>query len=212
VVRENGREGAEWIDAALVEYEAHRAEVLAEAQGQQQTLALGATAVGILFAGAFNVWDDRVLAVAAFLGAIPLLCILVLIQWAGRASGIMLVGVYLEGLECALREAYASPPAPVLTWERSLVNMRPSRWRPRYAWHEFGAVAVFAMLAAGSIALGAYRGYEQYTTLVVALVTLQVVIVSFFTAVLAWSLATVRKRARREFPRAGSFSSQSPTT
>ena len=69
------RHTTDWIEAALAEYGAHREEVLAEASGQQHTLALGATVVGILVAGAFNVWDDQLLATVAFLGAVPLLAL-----------------------------------------------------------------------------------------------------------------------------------------
>jgi hypothetical protein len=54
--------------------------------------------------------------------------------------------------------AYASAPPPFLTWEETLASMRQTqRWRQRYGWNDFGAIAVFALLAAGSIALGAYR-------------------------------------------------------
>lgn len=205
VTADSGRQPADWVAGALAEYEAHRAEVLAEAQGQQQTLALGATAVGILVAGAFNVWDDRLLATIAFLGAIPLLCTLILIQWAGRAFGLMRIGVYLEGLETALRSTYASPPPlPVLTWEKTLVSTRPSKWwRPHYGWNDFGAVAVFALFAAGSIALGSYRGYGGGEGgLVIVLTAIQGAVLLSFTSILAWSLATVRESARRDFGQA----------
>jgi hypothetical protein len=193
-----------WITAALAEYEAHRAEVLAEAQGQQQTLALGATAVGILIAGAFNVWDDRLLAASAFFGAIPLLCVLVLMQWTGRAFGMMRVGAYLEGLENALRTAYPAAPPPVLTWESMLLTTRPSKkWRPHYGWNDFGAGAVFVLLAAGSIALGAYRGYAEHEELVAALAGVEALLLGLFAATLARSLAIVREEARRDLPLAG---------
>ena len=172
---ESGDQSPDWTGAALAEYDAHRAEVLAEAQGQHQTLALGGTAVGILVAGAFNVWDDALLATIAFLGAIPLLCMLVLIQVAGRAYGMMLVGVYLEGLERALRGAYALAPGPVLSWEETLVVMRTKHWWSlRYGWSDLGAVGVFAVFAAGSIALGAYRGYAGHERLVVVLTAIQI--------------------------------------
>jgi hypothetical protein len=192
---------APWVDAALAEYEAHRAEVLAEAQGQQHTLALGGTAVGILVAGAFNVWDDRLPSTVAFLAAIPLLCGLILVQWAGRAFGMMTVGVYLEGLERALRAAHASTPSPVLTWEETLVKMRPKEWwKPHYGWNDFGAVAVFALLAAGSVTLGAYRGYSGNEVIVGIVAAAEIVVLLVFTVSLARSLTTVRERARKEFP------------
>jgi hypothetical protein len=62
-----------WVDAALAEYEAHRAEVVAEAEARQHTLAFGATAVGIVAAGGFNVWDEKLVATVAFLAAVPLI-------------------------------------------------------------------------------------------------------------------------------------------
>jgi hypothetical protein len=191
---------AGWIEAALAEYEAHRAEVLAESQGQQQTLALGATAVGILAAGGFNVWDERLLATIAFLGAAPLLSVLVLIQWAGRAYGMMRVGVYLERLETALRNAHPSAPAPILTWEKTIAAARPEQWwKPHAGWNDFGAVAVFALLAGGSIGLGAYRAWEGYETLTTIVAAIQVGILLLFTGTLAFNVATVRQRARDDF-------------
>lgn len=190
---------ARWIPAALTEYEAHRAEVLAEGQGQSQTLAFGATAVGILFAGALNVWEDRSLATIAFLGAIPLLCLLVLVQWAGRAFGIIRVGVYLEALENALQTAY-SAPTPLLTWERALLANRPKEWwKPHYGWSDLGALAVLVVLAAGSIAIGAYRGFAANEVLVVVLTAVQGAILAVFTAFLVSRLSKVREDARRDF-------------
>jgi hypothetical protein len=132
------RRPEDWVTGALAEYEAHRAEVLSEATAQQQTLALGATAVGILVAGGFNVWDDQLVASVAFLAAVPLLSLLILVQWTGRALGLMRVGVYLEGLEDALRTAYSSAPSSVLVWEKTLAKARRSNWwtpfRTRPGW------------------------------------------------------------------------------
>lgn len=171
------------------------------AQGQQQTLALGATAVGILAAGGFNVWDDRLLATIAFLGAVPLLSVLVLIQWAGRAYAMMRVGAYLELLEAALRNAYPSAPAPILTWEKTIAGARPEQWwKPHAGWNDFGAVAVFALLAGGSIGLGAYRAWDDYETLTTIVAAIQAGILLVFTGTLAVNVATVRQRARDDFP------------
>ena len=112
----------------------------------------------------------------------------------------MRVGVYLEGLENALRSSYVSAPSPVLTWEASLL-IRPGKWwTPHYGWSEFGAVAVFVLLATGSIGLGIYRGYAEHETLILFVGSLELAILLLFTATLGWSLATVRERARRDFP------------
>jgi hypothetical protein len=206
---EGDEQAGDWRRVALAEYEAHRAEVLAEVQGQQQTLALGATAIGILVAGAFNVWDNRLVATVAFLAAIPLLCVFILMQWAGRVFGMMRVGAYLERLEGALRLGYPDAPAPVLTWEEELVRMKPrSRWEI-HGWNEFGAVAVFVLLASGSIALGAYRGHAGHEDLIEIVVAIEVLVVVLFMGMLAWSLAKGRLRARQDF--APAERDQSPT-
>lgn len=192
----------DWRVAALAEYQAHRAEVLAEGQGQQQTLAFGATAVGILAAGAFNIWEERLLASAAFLGAIPLLCVLILVQWSGRTFGMMRVGVYLERLENALRAGYAHPPASILMWEQTLAQMRPEKWwKPHHGWSDFGAFSVFVLLAAGSIALGTYRGFAEHEVPISILVAVELSILFVFAGSVAWNLVTVRQRARQTFPK-----------
>jgi hypothetical protein len=189
-----------WVEAALKEYEAHRAEILNEAAAQQQILALGATAIGIVVAGGFNVWDNKLIATVAFLAAVPLLSVLVLVQWAGRAYAMMRVGVYLERLETAARNTLAAPD-PVLTWEATLAKLRPDRpWHVQSGWNDFGAVGVFALLAGGSIALGAYRGWAGHEVLVgILTVTLGFVIAASVVAVTR-GVADARAEARRNFP------------
>jgi hypothetical protein len=198
-VQRDERVDPSWINGALAEYEAHRAEVLSEAAAQQQTLALGATAVGILVAGGFNVWDDQLLASVAFLAAVPLLSVLILVQWAGRAIGLMRVGVYLEGLEDALRTAYSQVPPAVFIWEKTLAKARPRNWwTPHYEWNDFGALAVFFLLAAGSIALGAYRAYDGHEGTVVVVVSLESVVLLICALALFRAIAHVREDVRRD--------------
>lgn len=188
----------DWRVAAIAEYQAHRAEVLADGQGQQQTLAFGATAVGILAAGAFNIWDERAPATAAFLGAIPLLCVLILVQWSGRTFGMMRVGAYLELLEDGLRAGYDRPPASLLTWERKLAQNRPAKlWQPHHGWNDFGAFSIFVALAAGSIGLGCYRGFAINGFWISVLVAIELVVLLTFAVLVALNLSTVRQRARQ---------------
>lgn len=189
-----------WIEGALAEYEAHRAEVLAEAAAQGQHLAFGATAVGVVVAGAFNVWDERLLATIAFLVVVPLLSAFVLVQWAGSAAAKMRVGVYLERIETTIGLA-TSAPAPVLTWEATLARMRPDRlWKPQAGWSDFGAVAIFALLAGGSLALGAYRGWSGYEAVVGLVTAIESVILILIVVAIACGVATVRQEARKSFP------------
>jgi hypothetical protein len=195
----NDEDRPEWVEAALAEYSAHRAEVLAGLQAQQHTLTFGVTAVGILVAGAFNVWDERLMASIAFLAAIPLLSIVVLIQWTGQVLGTMRVGFYLEGLERALRNEL-DPPKPVLMWEQGIVKRQPRRWwKPHHSWHESGTVAVFVLLSAGSIALGAYRGYDGYESEIVTIAAIAGVLLALVAVLLGWELGVGRKRVRRGF-------------
>jgi hypothetical protein len=190
-----------WVEAALAEYDAHRAEVVSEAQAQQHILALGATAIGVVIAGAFNVWDDQLLATLAFLLVVPLLSALVLIQWAGRATAMMRVGVYLERLERTLA-SHTSAPVPILTWEETLAAMRPAKpWTPQAGWNDFGAVGIFALLSAGSIALGAYKGWNGHEWGVATLAVIQGVLLVVFVVFLARGVLSARQEARKNFDR-----------
>lgn len=197
---------APWIEAAMGEYEAHRAEVLAQGAAQQQHLALGATAVGVVVAGAFNVWDERLLATIAFLAVVPILSAFVLVQWAGSAAAMMRVGVYLEQLETAIGTA-VSAPTPVLTWEVTLAQMRPRQWwKPQAGWSDAGAVAIFALLAGGSLALGAYRGWSGHEAEIVLVTIIEGVILLLIVWAIAHGVATVRQQARRKFEEHGGAS------
>jgi hypothetical protein len=199
--------GNDWVPAALAEYEAHRSEVLSEAEAQQQILALGATAVGLVVAGAFNVWDNQLLASVAFLGVVPLLCLFVLVQWVGRAAGLMRVGVYLQQLEQALRTAYPSAPESVFSWERrraAETTRRGNWWTANYEWHDVGAIAIFALLAYGSIALGAYRAYDRHEAVAIVLLVTEILVLTAIAVRFLREMTTIRERVRRSLASDGS--------
>jgi hypothetical protein len=187
-----------WVAAVLAEYAAHRAEVVSEAETQQQTLGLGATAVGLVVAGAFNVWSDMTLAAVAFLGLVPLLCLFVLVQWVGRSAGLLRVGLYLEYLEDALRTTYPAAPPNVFSWEktRARTTRQGEWWEPSYEWNDFAAIAIFAILAYGSIALGVYRIYDQQRTVAFTLAILEGIVLTAVAARLLREAATARTRMR----------------
>ncbi len=189
---------SDWATAVLTEYEAHRSEVVAERKPNSRRLRWGATSIRLVVAGAFNVWSNTLLVAVAFLGLIPLLCLFVLVQWVGRAAGLMRVGVYLERLEEALRVAYPSAPQQVFNWEKSLATTARSAkwWEQRYEWHDFGAIAIFALFAYGSIALGGYRAVEGHETTVLVAVIAEILILSALAVRLLAEVGTARKRAR----------------
>jgi hypothetical protein len=204
VVDRSDQDSPSWLQAALAEYEAHRAEVVAEGAAQQQILAFGAAAVGIVVAGAFNVWDDRGIAAVAFMGAVPLLSLLVLVQWAGRTAAMMRVGAYLEAIEGTLRGA-TSPPRPLLTWESALVAAAGERTlRPQAEWADASTVAIFGVIAVASTFVGLQRGWEDHRYLVVVAAA-EVLAIVVVTIGIARGVAHVRRDARRRFhlPEAG---------
>lgn len=111
----------------------------------------------------------------------------------------MRVGVYLEGLEDALRTAYSEVPPAVLVWEKTLAKARPRNWwTPHYEWNDFGALGIFLLLAAGSIALGAYRAYDGHEATVVVVVLLESVALFVCAFALFRAIAHVRGDVRQD--------------
>jgi hypothetical protein len=155
-----------WVSAALEEYKVHRAAYLEGLASAQRTLALGITAVGILVAGAFNVWDssDPLPATLLFLVAIPLVCALVVLQWAGQMLFLVLRHRYLLALESTLRNAYPSGPTTLFTWEDLWAEyFRPTggKWKPDHRWLTNATVPLFGLVAVGSLVLGAAKGWDD---------------------------------------------------
>jgi len=185
-----------WVEVALEDYKAQRADELARQQSAQTTLAFGATTVGILAAGAFNIWDERLLVSIIFLAVVPLISVAVLVQWAGQMVGIMRLDGYLKGLEKAIRDAHEPVPKPVLTWWTEELFGRPSEkaWVPDYRWHKHAAITVFGLFSAGSIILGAYRGFAGHGAAIVAIAIIEEVLLAVVALLLTWEVATEPRR------------------
>jgi hypothetical protein len=146
---------ARWVTAGLADYNARREEVLAGQKAQQQTITLGGVALTIVGTAAFHVWDERLLATWAFLAVIPLVCFVVIAQWAAQTTGIKTFGPYLRDLEEKLRCACDAPSEHVLRWEEYVAARSRRLWR-----HEGIAVAALVPIMWASIGLGAYK-FEQ---------------------------------------------------
>jgi len=156
----------EWLDLALEEYRAHRAEVISTIQNQQTSLTVGTAAVGILAAGAFNRWEEQFVATVVFLFVLPVIAALVLLIWFSQVDGMFNVGRYLNKLEAELRKGYSDAPAILMTWEKSIrESASKERFAPRL-WQNYAIVSLYVLLAQASIVLGAYRGYDQRPVLV----------------------------------------------
>src|SRR6266851_4611909 len=115
----------------------------------------------------------------------------------------MRVGLYLEQLEDALRTAYPSAPPKVFVWEKTLAETtrQGKWWKASYEWHDFGAIAIFALLAYGSIALGAYRVYARHKVVVIPLVLIEILLLSGFAIRFLLEVGRARTRVRRSFER-----------
>ncbi len=186
-----------WLDAALAEYEAHRQEILAMTQAQHSTLALGVTAIGILAAGAFNVWnEDRVVAPIVFIAVVPLLTSMILVIWASQVVGMFNIGHYLRGLEARIGDAVGDGPGGIMSWEETATKEKIRTRTPTYAWHYVAVIVLFGILTVGSIVLGAYRAWSVYETKaqVGAFVMGGFAVVVF--SLVAWAVGTGRNRYR----------------
>jgi hypothetical protein len=147
----------EWLDAVLEEYKAMRQEVLTSMQTQQSSLSFGAATLGILAAGGFNAWGEPVPAVAVFLVGIPTLSGLVVLVWLGELTRMQRAGSVLVEIETKVNEALASEGrGPALSWETALRERRL-----KLTWNYLAIMAAFALLAAGSFALGAAKGIDS---------------------------------------------------
>src|SRR5262245_32645618 len=100
------QEAPAWLDAALDEFRAHRASYLEQRSAATQTLGFGATIVGLLVAGGFHVWNDRLPATAVFLVLVPLVCGLVGVQWSGLMVLLEEERRYLFGVEQTIKETF----------------------------------------------------------------------------------------------------------
>jgi hypothetical protein len=199
-----------WVEAALEEYKVHRSmfqETLATAQ---RTLAFGATAVGILVAGAFQVWDssERLPATLLFMAFIPLVCVLVIVQWVGQMSLLSARDRYLLQLERHIREAYPRRPrSAFFTWEEryaSRYRIAGRVWKPDRRWKINAAMPAFGLLAVGSLGLGVYRGFGEAPVAVVSIGAIEFLVLAI---VLGWQAREIttawspRRRTRAPRPR-----------
>jgi hypothetical protein len=118
----------------------------------------------------------------------------------------MRVGFYLESLEDALRAAYPAAPATVFRWEKMLAETirRGKWWRANYEWHDFGAIAIFALIAYGSVALGAYRTFARHEAVVVAIAIIEILLLTAIAIRFLREVATSRRKIREHLKKSSS--------
>jgi hypothetical protein len=87
-----------------------------DSDAQQSILSFGTAALGILLAGAFNVFGDALAAALVFLVFIPLLSHLILALWMTEVVRMLRAGYFLARVEEEIGEAVGRKK--ILSWER----------------------------------------------------------------------------------------------
>jgi hypothetical protein len=165
-------------------------------QAQHSTLALGVTVIGILSAGAFNVWDDRFVVTVVFLAAVPLLAAMILALWASQVWGMLDIGRYLLSLEANIAKEVDDPSTGLMTWERQLSTQIGWAREPNYAMNAVAVLALFAFLTLASIVLGGYRAWDDHEVETLAGgLTVGLIFSAIFLGV-SWSVLRARSRHR----------------
>jgi hypothetical protein len=164
-------------------------------QAQHSTLALGITAISVLAAGAFNVWEDRFVATVVFLGAVPLLTAMILLIWASQIWGMLDIGRYLLTLERKIGERVDPKPSTgLMTWEKQVSHQIAWSREPNYAMHYVAVMGLFGFLTLASIVLGVYRAWDQHELEAVLGGLLSGGVFTALFVGLAWSVLTARNR------------------
>jgi hypothetical protein len=141
------------------EYAALREEVTTALQTQHQALAFGAATVGLIAGGAFQL-KDATSAALVFIGAVPLVCLLVIVIWFGELARMMRAGRYLDLIESAVRAALVDhglgPGSAIFSWQQYLRESKTPLDR-QFRFSYYAVVLLFAALAASSILFGMYQ-------------------------------------------------------
>jgi len=111
------------VEISLEEYKSLRQEALTSMGTQQSILSFGTAALGILLAGAFNVFGDALAAALIFLLFVPLLSHLVLVLWMTEVVRMLRAGFFLANIENEISALIGRDG--ILTWER-WAHARPS--------------------------------------------------------------------------------------
>lgn len=141
----------------LEEYKALRAEVLTSMQTQQGSLGFGTAALGILAAGGFNAWEHDLPAVLVFLAGLPTLSGLVVIIWMGELTRMQRAGAFVKTLEGRINAELAPlGKGEALSWEHFL-----RQYGLKLEWNYRAIVAMFAVVAFGSLIIGTAKGIDS---------------------------------------------------
>ena len=195
------------VNVVLEEYRTLRQEALTSMGTQQSILSFGTAALGILLAGAFNVFNEPLPAALVFLLFVPLLSDLVFVLWMTEVVRMLRAGYFLARVERRVDELMAHED--LLSWER-WAHARPSATEApddiRLVLRDvdrqsFEIVAAMLMsIAIGGIAIGNYEITRFDDSRMAWIAALNVVTLVFSTAlaVKAHRIHESGKRLRNE--------------
>jgi len=135
--------------ALLAQYGSLREESIQSISNRVQVLMLGIAAIGVLAAGSLTISDpkaSRDVVIAIFSGAIPLVCIFMLLVWATEAMRSARVGYFLASeVEARINHRLG----------RFVVNWEASLWAGAQKRDEMGGSSMMAFAVVGIIAFAA---------------------------------------------------------
>jgi hypothetical protein len=195
------------VEVMLEEYRTLRQEVFTSMGTQQSILSFGTAALGILLAGAFNVFGEPLPAALIFLLFVPLVSHLILVLWMTEVVRMLRAGYFLARVERKVDDLMESKE--LLSWERWAHARATAEEDPndiRLVLRDVDRLSfqlVSAMLisiAVGGIAIGNYEitRLEEGRVVWFEVLNIFAVLASIFLAIKAVEILRSGKRLRDE--------------
>jgi len=198
---------ASQVEVMLEEYRTLRQEVFTSMGTQQSILSFGTAALGILLAGAFNVFGEPLPAALIFLLFVPLVSHLILVLWMTEVVRMLRAGYFLARIERKVDEL--TDCTDLLSWER-WAHARPVpeedpddirlvlRDVDRQSFQLVSAMLI--SIALGGIAIGNYEitRMEEGRMVWIEVLNILAVVSSVFLAFKARQILRSGKRLRDE--------------
>ena len=171
------------FETLLDEYKIQRTAESERVQRSQHTVTFGGATIGILIAAGFNIWEQVLPATLIFLVVVPLVSTAVAVQWVGLMRSYVRTHQYVNALERAIK-AKLGGEAPSDLFAKHTPG--------REAWFQSAGMAVFGLLAAGSIVLGVYKAHH-HKALVLTFGTAEFIALLIVALLLMLSLQRLRR-------------------
>lgn len=149
----------DWLATVLDEYRTLRMETADSLRNQHQVLVYAWAVIGLLIAGASQVWANLALTLFIFLLALPALAYLFVLVWLGEVNRMMRAGYYFLGIERKVEEFFTTRVPgknlpPPLGWERWLRGADVPSGRQQMTRNYVAVIALFLGTGVGSALVG----------------------------------------------------------